>query len=164
MRQGINGRRLEMACKNVNIEDMTDYRGKQDGSEARRYALDVRDCLVSRLAGELASSDKPLYEDVGEDDGHIWARRDGITVDVFINDYANESGFVPPAEWNLMANDSTQRSEQASSSHDTTMQWDSHGITEGMTADQAAGVLEADVELMFGFMELQRVEKPWLFD
>lgn len=153
-----------MARKNSRVVDMTEYLSKHSGGEARRYALDVRDLLVSRLAGELASRDERLYEDVGEDDGHIWARRDGITVDVFIEDYASESGFVPPAEWNLVANDSTQRSDRASSRHGTTMELDSHAITDGMTAEEAAAELAQDVELLFGFMELQRAEKPWLFD
>lgn len=153
-----------MARKNARVIDMADYWSKQDGGEARRYALDVRDLLVSRLAGELTPDGAPLYENVGEDDGHVWVRRDGITVDVFIEDYASESGFVPPAEWNLIANDSTRRSEHASSSNGTAMELGSHAITDSTTAEQAAATLAEDVELLFGFMKLQRVEKPWLFD
>lgn len=91
-----------------------DYWNTSNGRKEKQYALDTRDWLIIKLTDTLDPNEEPVYENVGEDDGHIWIiKSNGISVDIFIEDYSRESGFIPPAEWNLIAHDNTQRKEYA---------------------------------------------------
>lgn len=68
------------------------------GGKEWRYALDARDWLIIKLTA-FGSNGLRMHDNDGEDDGHIWIERNGISVGIFIEDNSLESQ-VPFSRWN----------------------------------------------------------------